>query len=192
MDERQLLSVVIPHWPLDEEVDAALQRCVQSFPNDCEKIVVVNEGTGFARNVNIGLRLATGNFVAVVGNDTHVVEGNVYDLCIRGAVTSPLVEEKPSIDPGGFHGAFWVMPREVLDRVGFLDESFEGGFYEDDDYLQRLREARVPIRQVNSVRAWSRPHGLTTSKLPRERIEAWLEENERRFEEKWGWTPPRM
>ena len=73
MGERLSLSVVIPHWPLDEEVDAALQRCVASLPLDCEKIVVVNEGTGFARNVNIGLTIAGGEFVAVVGNDTFVI-----------------------------------------------------------------------------------------------------------------------
>jgi len=42
---------VIPHWPLDE-VDAALRRCVASFPAECERVVVVNDGTGYGRNVN--------------------------------------------------------------------------------------------------------------------------------------------
>jgi hypothetical protein len=188
--ERPSLSVVIPHWPLDDEVDAALQRCVASLPLDCEKIVVVNEGTGFARNVNIGLTVAGGEFVAVVGNDTFVIEGDVYDLCVPGTVTSPLVEEKPSIDPGGFNGAFWVVPRTVLDEVGLLDERFEGAYFEDDDYLERLRLAGVPVREVGSVRAWSRRIGLTASKLPAAMVRGWLSDNERRFQEKWGWTPP--
>ncbi len=69
---------------------------------------MVNEGTGFAMNVNIGLTLASGDYVAVVTNDTRVEQGDVYDLCVPGTVTSPLVLEKPGIDPGGFHGAFWV------------------------------------------------------------------------------------
>ena len=55
------LSIVIPHWPLDAETDDALRRCVASFPPECERIVVVNDGTGFARNANIGLRLASGD-----------------------------------------------------------------------------------------------------------------------------------
>ena len=190
MGERLSLSVVIPHWPLDEEVDAALQRCVASLPLDCEKIVVVNEGTGFARNVNIGLTIAGGEFVAVVGNDTFVIEGDVYDLCVPGTVTSPFVEEKPSIDPGGFNGAFWVVPRTVLDEVGLLDERFEGAYFEDDDYLERLRVAGVPVREVGSVRAWSRRIGLTASKLPAAIVRGWLADNERRFQEKWGWIPP--
>ena len=182
------LSVVVPHWPLDDEVDAALEVCLASLP-DCEKIVVVNQGTGFAVNANIGLRLASGEYVAVVTNDTRVVEGDVYDLCVSGTVTSPFVLEKPGIDPGGFHGAFWVAPRQVLDTVGFLDERFEGAFFEDDDYLQRLRRARIPTKQVASVRVWSRRIGLTMSKLP-DKGQGWLAKNERRFEEKWGWVPP--
>jgi glycosyltransferase involved in cell wall biosynthesis len=190
--EHPSLSIVIPHWPIDEEVNAALRSCVTSLPIDCEKIVVVNEGTGFARNVNIGLKLASGDFVGVVGNDTVVTEGDVYELCVSGTVTSPVVEEKASIDPGGFHGAFWVMPKAVLDGIGLLDERFEGGFYEDDDFLQRLKAAGIPVRQITSVRAWSRPKGLTMTKLGPGEAERLVEENERRFGEKWGWTPPRL
>ena len=66
------LSVVIPHWPLDGEADAALRACVASFPPEVERIVVVNEGTGYGRNVNVGLRLATGDYIAVVNNDCRL------------------------------------------------------------------------------------------------------------------------
>jgi hypothetical protein len=183
-----LLSVVVPHWPLDAEIDEALRACLTSLPRDCEKIVVVNQGTGFALNVNTGLRLATSAYLAVVTNDSRVVEGNVYDLCVPGTVTSPFVLEKPGIEPGGFHGAFWVAPREVLDQVGLLDEGFAGAFFEDNDYLERLRQAGIPTRQVASVRVWSRRIGLTMSKLP-DKGKGWLATNERRFEEKWGWVP---
>jgi GT2 family glycosyltransferase len=183
------LSVVVPHWPLDDEVEEALRRCLASLPEDCERLVIVNEGTGFARNVNLGLRLAAGDFVAVVGNDSRVVEGDVYELCVPGKVASPLVEGKPGVEPGGFHGAFWVAPRDVIERVGPLDERFEGAFFEDDDYLERLRADGIPTVQVASVRVESSRIGLTMSKIP-ERAEAWYAANERRFAQKWGWAPP--
>ena len=184
-----LLSVVVPHWPIDEEVDAALADCLASLPHDCEKLVIVNEGTGYARNVNRGLRLAQGEYVAVVGNDTRVVDGNVYDLCVPNVVTSPEVLGKPGVESGGFHGTFWVAPRAVLDRVGLLDEGFAGAFFEDDDYLARLRQAGVETKQVRSVRVESRRIGLTMSKVP-ELARKWYGDNQRRFEEKWGWVPP--
>jgi glycosyltransferase involved in cell wall biosynthesis len=187
------LSIVIPHWPLDDEVDIALQRCVASLPVECEKIIVVNDGTGFGRNVNIGLRLARSDYVAVVNNDAHVIEGDVQDLCIPETVTSPFVIGEfpgiaPPIEPGGFHGCFWVAPREVLDRVGLFDDRFEGAFWEDDDFLLRLREAAVPTRRIDSVRAKHRG-GLTMLKMG-EQARVWYAQNERRFEEKWGWLPP--
>jgi GT2 family glycosyltransferase len=186
------LSVVIPHWPLDEETDVALRRCVESFPPECERIVVVNDATGYARNVNVGLRLAGGDYVAVVNNDCRVAAGDVYDLCVPDAVTSPLVVGErqglgESIEPGGFHGSFWVAPRSVLDRVGRLDERFERAYWEDDDFLARLREAEIPTRQVASVRV-KHVGGLTTVKVREHR--EWLSRNARRFEEKWGWRPP--
>ena len=109
-------------------------------------------------------RLRDAYRLAVVTNDSRVVTGDVYDLCVVGTVTSPLVLEKPGIDPNGFHGAFWVAPRDVLELVGPLDESFQGAFYEDDDYLERLRRAGIPTRQIASVQVWSRRIGLTMSK----------------------------
>jgi len=186
---RPRLTAVVPHWPLDDEVDEALRTCLASLPSDCEKVVVVNHGTGFAVNVNIGLRVATGEYLAVVTNDSRVLEGDVYDLCVPGTVTSPLVLERPGVERGGFHGAFWVTPRGVLDRVGLLDERFGGAFFEDDDYLERLRAAGIPTRQVASVRVWSRRIGLTMSKLP-DNGRGLYAANQRRFEEKWGWIPP--
>jgi hypothetical protein len=70
----------------------------------------------------------------------------------------------------------------VIERVGPFDEQFEGAFFEDDDYLERLRAAGIPTVQVASVRVESSRIGLTMSKIP-ERAEAWYAANERRFAE---------
>lgn len=153
---------------------------------------MVNDGTGYGRNVNVGLRLATGDYIAVVNNDCRVVDGNVLDLCVRDEVVSPLIIGErqglgQSIEPGGFHGCFWVLPRSVLERVGLLDERFEWAYWEDDDFLARLREAGIATRQVASVKV-KHVGGLTTVKVDDHR--SWLELNARRFEEKWGQLPP--
>jgi GT2 family glycosyltransferase len=186
------LSLVIPHWPLDEETNEALRRCVSSFPPECERIVVVNDGTGFGHNVNVGLRLATGDYIAVVNNDCRLAGGDVYDLCVRATVTSPLVIGErqgsgESIEPGGFHGCFWVVPRTVLDKVGLLDARFERAYWEDDDFLARLRLAGISTRQVASVQV-KHIGGLTTVKILEH--QEWLELNAQKFEQKWGSLPP--
>lgn len=190
-DTPPVLSIVIPHWPLGEETTDALRRCVASFPLECERVIVVNDGTGYGRNVNIGLGLASGDFIAVVNNDCRLDDGDIYDLCVPETVTSPLVIGErqgfgESVEPGGFHGCFWVVPRPVLDRVGLLDDRFEWAYWEDDDYIARLHEAGIPTRQVPSVRV-KHVGGLTTVKVAEHRD--WLERNEQVFKEKWGWVP---
>ena len=156
-----------------------------SFPPECERVIAVNDGTGYGRNVNLGLRLATGDYIAIVNNDCRLADGDVSDLCVPETVTSPLIIGErqgfgESIEPGGFHGCFWVVPRPVLDRVGLLDERFEWGYWEDDDYIARLHEAGIPTRQVPSVRV-KHVGGLTTVKVPEHRV--WLERNEQVFKE---------
>jgi hypothetical protein len=47
----------------------------------------------------------------------------------------------------------------------------------------------MPTLRVGSVRVESRRVGLTMSKV-QPQADAWYQENERRFTEKWGWTPP--
>lgn len=115
------LSLVIPHWPLDEEIDDALRRCVASFPPSGERVIVVNEGTGYGRNVNVGLRLASGDYIAVVNNDRWLADGDVYDLCEPETVTSPLIigERQAScglrVRPGP------ALESEQPTQVGFAD-----------------------------------------------------------------------
>ena len=41
---------------------------------------------------NIGLGLATGDYIAVVNNDCCLAEGDVYDLCVAETVTSPTAD----------------------------------------------------------------------------------------------------
>jgi len=37
------------------------------------------------------------------------------------------------------------LPRWVYEKVGGFDEDFEGGYWEDDDFINRLNENRIPI-----------------------------------------------
>lgn len=52
-----------------------------------------------------------------------------------------------------------AMRRDVLDRVGMLDESFGVGFYEDDDYCIRARHAGYKLICVEDVFVYHRGGG---------------------------------
>ena len=76
---------------------------------------------------------------------------------------------------------------EVVRRVGLLDERFETGNFEDDDYCLRVRHAG--FRLVIAHDAFVYHFGSRTFAgmgLTNEKFSAVLRENEGRFREKWG------
>lgn len=178
-----MISVVIPHWPKTEELDKLLKVCVASLKAD-EIIVVVNEGIGFAKAVNIGLRLASGDYLCVVNNDTRVVKGELSNLVDPGAVTSPVMNRSAR----HFWGAFFCIPRWVYEKIGGLDEQFEIGYFEDDDFVERLRQAQIPFHSVHSV--WIETKGEQTMKFTDK--DKFLHQNAERFGKKWGKQPDKM
>ncbi len=79
--------------------------------------------------------------------------------------------------------------RSTWERTGELDEGFGLGFFEDDDYCHRVRQAGMKIGIAEDVYVH---HELSASfdKLPAGAKQAQFEKSRRRFEEKWGaWVP---
>ena len=84
-----------------------------------------------------------------------------------------------------------AMPRTVYEKVGGLDEAFGTGFFEDDDYCRRVREAGWEVACAEDVFVH---HHLSASfdKLKAEQRQALFERNRAIYEAKWGrWTPHR-
>ena len=173
------LSLVIPNYMVGQETEEALKKCLASLPFECEKVVVCHTSLSYAQAVNRGIKATSGDYVAVFGNDTEVTSGSLMDLCVSGTVTSPTVNN----DQKSFHGAFWVAPREVLDKVGLMDEAFEGLYYVDDDFLKRLQAAEIPMQHVPSV-VVSHVGGLTAKALGKEA--EWSQQGGEEFKKKYG------
>ena len=82
-----------------------------------------------------------------------------------------------------------AMRRDVLDKVGLLDEAFGRGFFEDDDYCNRVCQAGYRIAITEDVFIH---HQLAASfnALPNNGREALLAKNRVIYEAKWGpWVP---
>ena len=83
-----------------------------------------------------------------------------------------------------------AMRRELLDRIGLLDERFGIGMFEDDDLSRRVRAAggRVVCAEDVFIHHWGR---ASFGAMETEEYRRLFEENRRKFEEKWGeaWQP---
>ncbi len=82
-----------------------------------------------------------------------------------------------------------LIPRPAWERAGELDERFEVGMFEDDDYSRRILEAGFKIIIAEDCFVHHFGQG-SFSKLSAERYQEIFERNRRRFEQKWGiaWT----
>jgi len=180
-----MISVVIPHIP-SEFHDELLKRCIDSLSGYDELIVVTNQpGTiGFTKAVNIGLKLAKGDYIMVVNNDIVWERGNLKDLCKPNSVTSPMMKEQPQF----FWGCFFVVPREVLDKVGYLDEQFFL-YCSDTDYVKRCREAKIAVESVQSCNVFTEG-AQTTQTLPDRKKND--DADTAKFLSKWGMMPDQI
>ena len=79
--------------------------------------------------------------------------------------------------------------RELVDKVGLLDEQFGQGFFEDDDFCRRVSDAGYNIAIAEDV--FVHHHlSATFSKETKELRQELFESNKKKFEAKWGeWKP---
>lgn len=82
-----------------------------------------------------------------------------------------------------------ALPRSVWHEVGGLDERFEVGFFEDDDFSRRIRRTGYDVRCRRD--AWVHHfQGASFGKLSPEAYERIYEANRRRFHAKWRSDSP--
>jgi GT2 family glycosyltransferase/glycosyltransferase involved in cell wall biosynthesis len=79
--------------------------------------------------------------------------------------------------------------RELVDRIGYLDEDFTRGFFEDDDYCNRVRKVGLGVGIAEDVFVH---HHLSASfnAMDQKDRQALFDKNRAIYEAKWGpWKP---
>lgn len=201
-------SVIIPVWiPKGADILFKLTRkCIDSIRKytDSEIIIIDNaseihdkalkrmsdkyyrndQNFGYAFAVNKGFNLASNNYIAVMNNDAKLTmdwmsmaidafQDDVGAVCAIGG-------ELREINPPRWNGALWMTTKEIVQKVGSLDTAYEMGFFEDLDFIMRLRESGYKIMGVGSVH-----HHCSASWQWYKGKSVW-EKNKDLFLERWG------
>ncbi len=173
-----MISLIIPHVSYSTEADKMLDRCVKSLSGYDELILVLNEGIGYGKSFNRGMRMAKGDYLVCVSNDTELKKGLIQDLLNPTCITTPLVNENQTQ-----FGCFFCYPRGLYEQIGGFDERFEGAYFEDDDLLKRWKEAGIEVKRVDTVKI-THTGGVTVKALMNEN--ELMDRNRKLFQEKWS------
>jgi GT2 family glycosyltransferase len=85
-------------------------------------------------------------------------------------------------------GFCFMFKRDLMEKIGYLDERFSPGHYEDDDYCYRARQAGYTLKIAGDVRVHH--HGSASfNKQPAEKIKELIDVNHQKFIDKWGEDP---
>ncbi len=176
-------------------------------------IITNDANAGFGRACNQGVRLATGEFIAILNNDTWVMPG--WDQVLAKVSTEknldlvgPFFDERPDNDDlplrckkyletnsaklrKHFVPILLFFRRSAVEKLklahgGIFDERFFVTF-EDTDLLYRMREQHLRYAQTSLCYIWH--HSMGTRSSPG-LISANHElDGLRLFQEKWGFDP---
>lgn len=122
-----------------------------------DKYIRLDPNQGFSGGTNVGLRLAEGESLAVSSADVFVGPGWLPPL-LEAAMSNRGLASPYDADTEadarlkrrrqGFWGVIWVMPREVIDTIGILDEETFPMRVGDHDFAIRARKAGFWVDRV--------------------------------------------
>lgn len=155
----------------------------------------MGENMGYAFGINAGFAAASGEWLIACNNDTTFVHDwarkaiGAWDEK-TGIVSSHLLDHDPEMrvgrelppdQVGYFFGACWMVHKSTLETVGYLDEGYEIGMFEDKDLVQRIVQAGLQAIKIGHVRHVG---NATWGKLPNQQDIFW--KNRERYQLKWG------
>jgi GT2 family glycosyltransferase len=177
------------------------------------RIIRNEQNAGFGRACNQGIRVSAGAYVAVVNNDTWLMEG--WDRALMGEIEAreldeagPFFDERPWVEnpdarareflirnPNGFREHFvpilMFFTRAAVERLrfdhgGLFDERFFVT-YEDTDLLHRMKQIGLRYGQTSKCYIWH--HSMGTRSTPGLLPSGYEQEGLQLFMEKWGFDP---
>lgn len=135
-------------------------------------LIVLDENHSFSNSMNNGLLYASGDYYVVIGNDVFPQSTDWVERLQQcfGHDEHCMIATADNTDPGkephqvrllkkdgifeyySFLPAIcWMLSKETVDRIGYFDEDFTKGNFEDNDYAVRVRKANGCLILNNSI-----------------------------------------
>ena len=85
-----------------------------------------------------------------------------------------------------YNWSSFILTKKVYEKIGPVDENFKKAYFEDNDYMYRMRLAGVPIKYVDELNPDIYLNSQTIEKNP---LLGGYVENREYFLQKWGGLP---
>ena len=144
-----LTEVIIVANGCNEDTKNFINQLPEQF-----KLIWSEEQLGYIKAINLGLEKSIGEYVILLNNDVKITSSNWIQI-----LENPFKDNKTGIS--GPHKS-WIheinqdymlffcvmMKKELINRIGLLDEQFGLGYLEDVDYSIRIKNAGYNLVQV--------------------------------------------
>ncbi len=184
---------------------------LKDSPNVRVEVILNRLNEGFPRGTNKGMELSRAPYVCLLNNDIIVTEGWLEEM-IKAAESDPSVGiVNPSSNNFGLrfgkgttlqefaqgfrkHSGEWVemnacvgfcmlIKREVVERIGFLDDKYGYAYFEDTDYSRRAQAAGFKCAMAKGCYVY---HSEGRSGKFLKNKDETFDRSARIFEERWG------
>jgi beta-1,4-mannosyl-glycoprotein beta-1,4-N-acetylglucosaminyltransferase len=125
------------------------------------KLLWFDEGLGYTKATNEGMKIATGEYIIPLNNDVQILDlGQGHNKWLNDllkpfetdesiGITGPMLSYNAAANRQFLIFFCVCIKRKVIDTIGYLDEIFSPGFDEDVDYCARAQDAgfkTVPLK----------------------------------------------
>ena len=164
------------------------------------------DNKGFIKAVNQALGISDAPYVCIMNNDTVAASGWLERMVDFARTHEDVGLINPQCDGHGdtsidvyalglagrkgaymemnqCHGFCMLVKREVIEKIGCLDEEYGIGGYDDTDYSMRAHLAGYRCVAVKDAYVW---HRLHTSFDKAGNREEWVRRNRKIYYDKWG------
>ncbi|HPJ17013.1 MAG TPA: glycosyltransferase [Candidatus Woesebacteria bacterium] len=200
---------------VDNNSDQSTVKLLKTYKNI--KLILNKTNYGFAKGNNIGLEIATGDYLIVLNNDVVVTPGWISRLLYHvqkpgvglvGPVTNSIGNEAKidydltnyseytsshwgeTLEVKNIAAFCWIMSKNTYQTIGNFDEIFGKGMFEDDDYCKRVITNHQKILIADDVFIYHFG-GASFKQIPSPEYQKLFKDNKEKFEKKWHtkWIP---